>query len=281
MKKRGTAIAIDIGGTSIKSAIVYKNEILEFVKTKTPKEKLNFLKELYHHIERFSDKKIKNIGISCAGVVSEGKVFVSPNLPIKNFNLKSYLQKKFPKKKFEIENDGSCAVLAESKFTKNKNLIVITLGTGIGGGILIDGKIYKGKGFAGEIGHFILDNKKDFEELASPKSIMKSIKKTSPKKFSKNSKTEEIKKFLNEKTKQSREIKSKITDYLGQGIAGLTTILDPDEIILTGGLTKLGKPFLNEIKSKTKKYSFLPREPKIKISKLKNPEILGASFLLK
>ncbi len=243
MKKE--VLTLDLGGTHLRIACVKNGKIINFIRKETSQNKTKLLKEIVEGIEECVEKNVKRIGISCAGVIDNGIVRNSPNLPLENFNLKKYLQNKF-KAKVEIENDANCVALAEAKYgVKRKNFFILTLGTGIGGGIIIDGKLYKGRVGAGEFGGMILNDGKNFEN----------------------------------EFKKSKPNVDKIANVVGKGISSLISVFDPEVIIISGGLTKLGNKFLSKIKSQTKKYMHLQRMPEIKFSKLENPGILGASLL--
>ena len=147
-------IAIDIGGTFMRVALFKNNAIIKMVKEQTPKTKEAFIKQLIELIYEVKDnQKINGIGVGIPGPADyeKGIIFNPPNLPLRNVNLKKILQNKF-KTKIAFENDACCVALAEKNFgVKRKNFLVLTLGTGIGGGIVIDNKLYKGEGTAGEI----------------------------------------------------------------------------------------------------------------------------------
>ena len=258
-------IAVDLGGTYLRISLVKNNKILRYIKKKTPKGKGALLKELFSTIGELIEKNkgIKGIGVSCAGPLEPrtGIIKNPPNLPLGNFNLKKVLQSKF-KRRVEIENDANCVALAEAKFgvgRGKKNLIVLTLGTGIGGGIIIDGKLYNGEGYAGELGHIVLDDGKDFERLWKEK-------------------RQDVKKFFEKKDKKQLD---KTAKYLGQGIASLINIFDPEIVILSGGVKETGSVFLNMIKNNVNKYQIIPRKVQIKWTGLKHPGTLGASLLIK
>ena len=223
------------------------HKIFDLVKKETTKNKKDLLKEIDEYIKKYINKNTKAIGISCAGVIKNNVIKISPNLPLENVNLKKYLQPKF-KKRIEIENDANCAALAEARFgIKKKNFLVLTLGTGIGGGIIINGELYKGRSSAGEFWEMIINQGKGFEYHY----------------------------------KKSKNNKEKLADILGQGIASLISVLDPEAIVLTGGMRNLGKSFLNNIKKETKKYIPQNRIPKIMWSKIKYPSLIGASLLFR
>jgi len=272
-------VAVDLGGTYLRFAHVRNNKILNFSRKETPKSKDMILQELVKGIKDYMNKNVKGIGISIAGPLKDGIIKNSPNLPLKNFDLKKYLQK-FYRVKIEVENDANCAALAEASFgVKKKNFFILTLGTGVGGGIIINGELYKGKGYGGELGHIILHNKKDLEYFAGANATRRFIKKHYKKK---SVNRDLIKKILHENSSKSKKNRDEIADYVGQGIASLTQVLDPEIVVLAGGMRNLGNSFLNQIKQKAKKYSntLLLKAPEIKWSKLKHPELIGVSTLI-
>jgi len=276
MKNNKEIIAVDLGGTNLRIALIKNNKILKFIRKKTPKNKKKILDELTDSIQELMNKNVKGIGISYAGMIEYEIIKKSPNLPFKNFDLRKYLQKKFPKKIIKIENDANCVALAEAKLgagKKKKNFFILTLGTGIGGGIIINEQLYKGNGYAGELGHILLDNEKDFESLSAGKAVKRLSKKYYEKKFS-------VQELVKINDSSSKKILNEISKYLGQGISNLITIFDPEIVILAGGITHGGKPFLNLIKKQTEKYMFLPRKVPIEYTKLKHAGILGAGLLI-
>lgn len=264
-------VILDLGGTHLRIACVKNGKVTNFIRKETSQNKSKLLNSIVESIQKCMDKDVKKIGISCAGVIDNDVIKVSPNLPLENFNLKKYLQEKF-KVKVKIENDANCVALAEAKYgVKKKNFFILTLGTGIGGGIIINGKLYKGRGVGGELGHIILNDKKDFEYWASSKALKRVI----------NGEDEEsIKKLVYDKSPKAQRIKKEVADYVGQGIASLISVFDPEVVVLAGGMRRLGNDFIKEVKNKTKKYTFLHRVPEIKWSKIDNPGIVGASLLI-
>jgi glucokinase len=159
-------VALDIGGTNTRVALVKNGRVLKYLKKPTPKTKENFLKNIADMISSVIDKEVKAIGVGCPGPLANGVILNPPNLPLRNFNFKKFLEKRF-RKKVVIENDAKCVALAELKLgCRKKNFIILTLGTGIGSGIVINGCVYKGShGYAGEISGIILDKGKYFETL--------------------------------------------------------------------------------------------------------------------
>lgn len=255
----GKIVALDIGGTNTRAALVKNGRILKYLKEPTPKCKEDFLKNVLDLVSRVIDKDVKAISVGCPGPLANGIILNPPNLPLKNFNLKEFLEKKF-KKKAVVENDAKCVALAELKLgCRKKNFVILTLGTGIGGGIIINNALYLGShGYAGEISGIILDNGKNFEDLWKEKN-------------------KQIHELFEKKDFKELE---KVSKYLGQGIASLINVFDPEVVILMGGVREVGQPFLNMIKKHARNYVILPTIPEIKWSKLDHPGILGASLLV-
>jgi glucokinase len=267
-------IAIDLGGTNLRTSLVNNHKIIKYVKNRTPKTERDLIDLMFKNIELLMDKDVRGIGVSSAGPLKDGIIKNPPNLPLKDYNLKAALEKRF-KKRVEICNDAHCVALAESVLgVKKKNFIILTLGTGVGGGIIIDGKLYEGQGFAGEMGHIILDDGNDFESLVGWKNTKKSTKKAFGKELL-------INDLIKMKNKKSEEILNKLTTYLGQGIGSLINIFDPEVVVIAGGVRETGSAFLDKIKKEVKKFSVLPKTTPIQWSRLDHPGSLGASLLIK
>lgn len=267
-------IAVDLGGTNLRVSLVNNNKVVKYIKNSTPKNEKELIQLMFKNIELLMDKDIAGIGVASAGPLKDGIIKNPPNLPLKNYNLKAALQKRF-KKRVEICNDAHAVAIAEANLgVRKKNFIVITIGTGIGGGIIIDGKLYEGQGFGGEMGHIILDNGKDFESLVGWKHMKKSTRKA----FGKELLIGDLIKMNNQK---SKEILNKQAVYLGQGIGSLINIFDPEVVVLAGGVRETGFTFLDMIKKEVKKYSVLPKTTPVQWSKLDHPGSLGASLLIK
>ena len=266
-------IAIDIGGSNLRVAIIRGKNIVKLIKIKTPKERNGLLNELVICIKELMTKNVKAIGVGAPGPMENGKILNSPNISLKNFDLKKFLKGKFKGLKIEVENDANCVALAEIKYGEGKkNFIILTLGTGIGGAIVINRELYGKGSCAAEFGRMILDKGKCFEELCGSEAV----KKLSKKHLGKETHMKDILKIKNAK---SEKIIDEITEYLGQGIAGLINIFCPEVVVLSGGFSKSGNDFLRKIKKQAMKYVFVKKKWKIEYSKLNEPGVLGAGLL--
>ena len=271
---RAKVIAIDLGGTNLRIAIIKNNKILKYYKEKTPKSSEDIKKKLFELIENYMSGDIRGIAVASPGPLKDGTIKNPPNLPLRNYNLKGALEKKF-KIPAVVKNDADCVAYAELNLGyRRKNFIILTLGTGIGGGVVINGKLYRGGGYAGELGHIILDNGKDFESLAASKRLASVTKKA----FGRSVKFSELMKMKNPKAKK---IFDEFMEYYGQGIASLIHCFDPEAVVLAGGVCECGNGFIREIRKHARKYFQLPKMTPIKWTRLKHPGVLGASLYFK
>ena len=242
------ALGIDIGGTKIYSAIINeKGEILsEISKHKTPKTLEEIISTLKDVIAQDEDK-VDVVAISTAGAVNleHNKVIsATGNLP-NGYNTIDF--KSLSNKPVYVENDANCAAYAEYKIGAAKgkdNNITITLGTGVGGGIIIDGKMLKGKsGAAGEM-HFkmCVDKKRKctcgawdcYEIYASGRGLELTALDILGEKLT----TYEIIEGYNQKKPKYDEIMATWKSNIAKGIVGLCNIFDPDCVVLSGSLAQ-------------------------------------------
>lgn len=161
-KKQVPAIGIDLGGTKILAGLVSNSRLLgEPYKVPTPKGPENIVQALLDIIDKFQKESlVLGVGVSTAGVVdpSSGEIIGSTgNLPgWTGTKLKHIIQNKTALRTV-VENDANCAAYGEchaSGLSLKTCVIMVTLGTGIGGGIIFNGRLYRGAHFAGgEIGH--------------------------------------------------------------------------------------------------------------------------------
>ncbi|MCK5107394.1 MAG: ROK family protein [Nanoarchaeota archaeon] len=277
---------VDIGGTKTEIGIERKGEIIRSFKYHTPKTKKEFLTKLVQNVKLVIGKnKVKGLGVSVASAVHNGTVLNPPNLPLRNFDLEDYLCKQL-KIKVKVENDANCFALAELHYGHGKdynNFVLVALGTGIGGGIIINKKLYNAKGSAGEIGHIPLSDSKQkcglghkgcFEAMASGKALVKLSKKIMGKEY----KAFELVNMSKKGNKKAGKVLSEISGYLGIGFSSIVNILNPDAIIISGGLRDSAPYMLKEAKKVIKEKSMAKVD--IKVSKVQREALLGAATLI-
>jgi len=244
-------IGLDVGGTKIAAgAVDGQGKVIKKITlpTEANRGKKIILKNILAAASKVWLPGVKAIGVAMAGQCDfRNGIFVSgPNFP-KNFrNVKIG---KFLKENFRVpvylDNDARAFTLAESVYGAGrgfKNVLGITLGTGVGGGIVIDGKILRGKNnTAGELGHMTLDVSSlyrcscgqfgHFEALASGTALENFYKKLSGKFLP----GWEIAKKILAKDKNARQAVAQLAKYLGLGLVSLTQLLNPDIIVIGGG----------------------------------------------
>jgi glucokinase len=268
-------IGVDIGGTSIRAGLIRNGKVVKKSKKVSCIDvgKECFIGHLLECIEEVYVKGVKGIGLGCPGPANynTGRLINPPNLkPLWGVNLKKIVKKKF-RVKVEMDNDANCAALAEIKKRKEKNFVVLTLGTGIGCGIVIDKKLYRGRGKASELGFMIIDNSKSLQDLASGTAITNRAQKKLGKKLL----ASELVKMRNVKAKK---IIKESAEYLGIGLANIGNIFDPDVIVLTGGIKEAGNYYLNMAKKKMGEVCLL--KSKVVWSQVKDAGIIGAGCLV-
>jgi len=253
-------IGIDVGGTNVKIGVVTKQgELLE--KVKYPTAELiegagfmpNFCAAIQHTIDIYPD--IKNIGLGVPGLISKDRrtLIKLANIPsLSGVCIVGELEKAFPKYKIKLENDAKVACLGEFYFSEHTlpdSFLMITLGTGIGGAAMIDGKLFVGgSGNGVEIGHMLGSKDKVYEDFISKRAtvayVLKELEKTSNKKSSLSDipKDELTSKNIEAALKQGDEVAKKayknFGKWLGRNIVSSMRVLDIRTILLGGGVSK-------------------------------------------
>ena len=292
-------IGVDIGGTEIKFGVLDESDNLIYrsiIPTNTESEDALINSVIDKCKEIIKDYCITGVGVGTPGIIKNGLVSAA-NLPFTDTDLSGKLEEalKLPVK---ISNDANCAALAESKCGSGKNyksLIMISLGTGIGGGIIINNQIYEGSGKAGEIGHFVIDyNGKNcpcgmkgcWEQYASTSVLLKNAElaaENAPESYladlyRENSGKINGKLFFKALKNDCFAAKKVFSDYIGylsSGILSLINIFDPDIIVLAGGITNAGDDLLIPLREK------ISTDVPIEISDLKGDAgTVGAALLI-
>jgi len=271
-------IGIDIGGTSINSAVVSENkfekEIHEKINAKGEREEI--LNHLFSIIDRLIDKDIKAIGIGSPGIIDTKKGIISEIINIPSFNgipLKQILEKKYNIPVI-IDNDANCFALGNKYFGKAKpyqNIVALILGTGLGAGIIIDNKLYHGNsGNAGEFGAIIF-KEHHVAYYCSGQYFQDEFSTTG----------EELYKKAEKKDEKALEIFEEFGNNLGKVLSIIVHSIDPEIIILGGSISKAYKFFKNSMTESLKKHIFKKSYSKLKIepSDMEHIAILGAASL--
>ncbi|MGC9176551.1 MAG: ROK family protein [Thermoplasmata archaeon] len=253
---------VDIGGTKLFSAISNGYDVLEITSYRTPKRSSEFM-EIFEKINDLS-KFSETLNIAIPGRVDpNGLITFLPNVNLKNFNIIVPFKGHF--KNIHVNNDVFCGALNLIFKENERNSILVNWGSGIGGAIIIDGKIYTGNGNAGEIGH-ISFGKKDFENYLGGLFIKKNYGYTG---F-------ELHRMAENGDKDALEKFNKIGTKFGYFLRSLIYMIDPDSIYLFGSFINSWK-FMEE--SVNRVLETYKRNVKINIIKDKYYVLKGCYFL--
>ena len=273
-------LGIDLGGSKILTAVINsQGNILSRDYRVTPADKglEAVIYELLESLSRASDQagisvsELAAIGVGAPGISNPetGIVFTSPHLPDwHNVPLRDIIERESGKRTF-LTNDANAAALGELYFGAGRgarNFIYVTISTGIGGGIVIDGKIYTGAlGTAGEIGHMTIDdnglrcncgNTGCWETLASGSALARHAKhrikegvETSILDYA-GGNTEEVTAQVIQTAAEhgdilAKELIAETGYYIGVGLANLINIFNPELIVIGGGLSNIGDMLLD------------------------------------
>jgi glucokinase len=313
-RKIKLAVGVDLGGTNIKLGIVSnKGEIIRKEKLETnaaggPEVVISQIKKGIHLLLE-EENEIEGIGIGSPGVVSakKGTVENPPNLPgWEKIDLAKIIRKEFNTIVY-VENDANAAAIGEMILGAGKNFksfIMITLGTGVGGGIVIKRKIFRGEfGAAGEIGHLSINHKGPRCNCGSHGCIetylgnsyltgwvrdeLKQNEKSLITGLTGDNLQKVTPRIIQAAMEQGDEYASSVVrrmgEYLGAALASLSNVLDISTFIIGGGLAGFGEPLFESAEKVIKERVLTPiRERVIVIpALLKNDAgIQGASALV-
>ncbi|MDE6579314.1 MAG: ROK family protein [Ruminiclostridium sp.] len=309
-------IGIDLGGTNIKVGVVNENyEIVAdaSVKTNLPRPAEGIADGICEAVDLALKKAgialndINAVGIGTPGSANRetGEVLYSNNLGFRNTHLGSMLKEKLGKEIY-VENDANAAAYGEYLAGGGKgyqNVVVITLGTGVGGGVIIDGKIYTGFNFCGaELGHTVIEyngrpctcgRKGCFEAYSSATALVTATKRAMEE--HKDSKMWEIAGSLDNVAGKTaydgmraddptaKQVINEFIQYLACGLTNIVNIFQPEILLIGGGLCKEGDNLVKPLKAIIARDCYCIDEkllPKLGICKLGNGAgIIGAAFL--
>jgi predicted NBD/HSP70 family sugar kinase len=277
-------IGVDIGGTKM-SAVLFDgvNVVADYILA-TPKDNLeHFMIMLNALIEPLQDKAkaaggtVKSLGVGIAGMLDlkENKIVEAPNLPLLNgLKLPENLSARLGIEQIKIDNDAHCFLRAEMKFGAGKsraNVFGLTVGTGIGGAFWHNGEIYQGAhGGATEVGWLTVD----FKEGMRLEEAYHKLMQNSPAALADEAYHGDV---LAEKSYDE------FGHYLGISLANVVNILDPELIIVGGGVIESSSLFLSRTKKIMREYIKSPEAKIVKIVKGKlgaNAGAIGAALLV-
>lgn len=263
----------DLGGSQLKYGLIdEKGKVLFSAKVNTPsriEELVHLLKRIWENLKKKEKKHIAACGFGFPGIFSieEQKIYQSPNYPeLDRFALLPALSS-FIDVPFWLNNDANMAAFGELKLGAGQgvqSMIFLTIGTGVGTGVILDGRLWQGKcGFAGELGHATVNP--DGEkckcgscgcletEVSAPK-ISRNYKEL--KKTREEISAEEVYKRAKIEDEQARKAYAMAGHYLGIGLSIAINLLNPEKILLGGGVMKAGDFLLPHALVEARKRSY-------------------------
>ncbi|MDQ4007990.1 MAG: ROK family glucokinase [Actinomycetota bacterium] len=263
-------VGIDIGGSKVLAGVLNgRGQVLERLRrdtpTKSPQAVEDVIVEIVHELA--SRHAVAAVGIGAAGFVDAGRasVLFSPHLAWRNEPLRDalWVRLRLP---IVVDNDANAAAWAESRFGAGigrRHVLCITLGTGIGGALVLDGRVFRGaNGMAGEFGHMQVvpgghrcecGNRGCWEQYASGNALVRDARELvladSPiahylRDLVEGDVSRLTGPMVSEAARQGDpaavELIAEVGDWLGVGLAGLTAGFDPDCIIVGGGVSQAG-----------------------------------------
>ncbi len=290
MKKGHYRVGIDVGGTKIHAAVASVEEngtsdiIAEVrIPTDADESRRRVFENVAHSVilacreADIETKRIERVGIGVPGPVDyrTGMVRVCPNIPSwKKVPIRSWLEERF-NVSVSVENDARTAGLAEALVGAGKGyerVFYVTVSTGIGGAFVHRGHVYHGAhGVAGEIGQTRFPDGTVFERMAAGPAI-KRLFGISP---------EEIPVLVQKKDRRAAAALDHLSRLIGLWLANVATLIDPDVIVIGGGLSNLGPLLLTPLKQRLRESAFSEsKKVKVCAARLGNRSgVVGALLL--
>lgn len=298
------SIGIDLGGTNIAAGIMHDKKLLKTLSVPTNAgrpsgEIIKDMADLCKRLEEFAGvNAVDAVGIGTPGVVDtkNGVVYNAVNISPEPIDLRGGLSK-YINAPIYVENDANCAAIGEAVCGASagyESSVMVTLGTGVGGGIIIGGKLFSGvKGGGGEIGHMVIcadggelckcGRRGCFEKYASASALVHMMEDASKDNSTVNGPFDGKKIFELAKNgnKTAAEVLEKFEYYLAVGIANIINIFQPQIVVVGGGMSAQGDYLLEPVR-KAVYESILTKDSeitKIAAATLGNDAgIIGAAF---
>ena len=301
-------IGIDIGGMTVKAGVVNdKGKIIAKHSVETPLDgNESFMASILKAIKlalkdaKTDKSEIKSIGIGYPGAVDRdnGILLSANNVPGFNMEIRAYLQENFAPVPVFVDNDANCAALGEYYSAgADGDFVFVTLGTGVGGGIVIDGKLYLGSnGVAGELGHVVTHHggaqcscgrKGCWEAYASVTALKRMTEENRSK--IKSIKPDEVIsgrtvfEYAKRGDTEAKRVRDEWIEEVAIGVTDMVNIFQPKRLVIGGAISKEGDIIIKPVCKYVEKYSYdvgpLPRTI-IKASEIGGDAgIIGAAFL--
>jgi glucokinase len=286
IKTMQSTIGIDLGGTRIKGiAIDVAGNVLEQLYMPTNDGDGQIWKDAIARTVAALKEKVNAInplvGISAPGLPNNNNTAIAC-MPGRLQGLENFIWKDFLQTPSYVLNDGVAAIVAEAKLGAAKNSInavLLTLGTGVGGALLINGRPYQGSfNKAGHIGHSVVDCNGDNDVTGMPGSLEECIGNCTIEKRSKGkfTSTHELLEAGRNGDAFAKEVWMKSIKHLAIALASISNIISPDTIIIGGGIAEANDDLFVPLNRMFDEYEWRPGGLKAKIVKAQQGDLAGA-----
>ena len=266
-------VVSDQGNIIKKEVIDYENEIVQ-------------IEDIFDPINAFinenTNDEIDSIGIGIPGISTDTLINYTCNLPLRDIEIRDYVKTHLP---IYVSNDANCAAIAEYQIADGRllsNYALVTFGTGIGAGIIINGLLYNGTtGSSGEVGHMVIE--KDLITCKCGRRVCyeKYASVTALKRMTKLDDIKEVF-YLSERNEVIQRILDTYLENVAEGLANIINMYDVEMLVIGGSLSDYGDKFLPKLKTKVanKLYNKYTYDLNMKVVTLKNDAgIIGAALL--
>jgi glucokinase len=277
-------IAVDLGGTKLLTGVLDEEGVIvqRTVRPTALGSEEELLAQVDSAIEELRAEQAVAIGVGIPSTIDQqrGCVVSSVNIPLAGVDFRDHLTKRF-ELPAAIENDANAAALAEHRFGAGRgtrHMVMLTLGTGIGGGLILDGELYRGaQGAAGELGHITLD----LEALASGTATDRMAAEVAAERPEGDlgralaaGKTVDARLAVDlaaEGPGDARDLLERVGFVLGNGIASLVNVFNPELVVIGGGFARAGNLLLDPARKVVAERALLPARELVRIV----PALLG------
>lgn len=283
---------VDLGGTKIDAGVVKDGKILarKTVRTLADQGESVVVKQLFSALDALREiSHFSAIGIGSPGPldIEKGLLLNPPNLPFRDFPLVRTVKKRYGVP-VRLDNDANCFALGEARFGKGccqRVVVGMILGTGVGGGLVVDGNIFHGRGNAAEFGHMSISTRPRctcgnlgcLEEYASARAVVRFAGEMGIKVAN----AHQVYKLAvgsGRQAKLARKVFEELGEMLGIGMTNVIHAVDPDIIVFGGGLSRASRLFL-PVMRQTVRDRCIVQSPRFAVTR-GSMELLGAASLV-
>ncbi len=272
-------VGVDIGGTKISAGLVENKEVLirETILTPNTDNQKDIIEAVFSVIRKVANKEIAGIGIGVPGLVDTkaGVAYDIQNIPaLTGASLKNTLGN-YWETTVSVNNDANCFALGTKNYGNGKNfqnLVGLSLGTGLGGGVVINGRLYEGAGCgAGEFG-FLPYNEGIMEQYCSGKFFLRQYNITGKKAAS----------LALQGDKEALQMFNRFGYHLGKAIKIIAHVFAPEAVMLGGSISKSFPLFEKSMWSEIRNFPYSHVIDKLEVLSVTNPDIaiVGAASLI-